>query len=423
MAAEHSGTAPAGALTDIFTMPSYCNGITTPFWTFACMPPNYSSVYWFGPEAGYYSPGICPSGYTSACTRPPDSSGIEYGPPVIAGETAHICCPVGYECDESWYSMCTLSPTGFESTTSAYGIQVRWQESDLAALETDPTDPATTYDFFTPTGVTPSTTSTSFFTTTTSTSTSSPTTTSGPSVPPIPTSSTTGSGGGSSGSSSDDDDDDSGSGLATGAKIGIGVAVPVAVLAITSALLWFFFIHRKKNAKSPEHEPMQPSMYAQQPPTTPGYPPPPGVPGAAMMSPNDKMPMMTTAGPLDYSQQQQQPYPMGYGPPPPQQPYPINTGMYGSGAPVGPSPGTPGAYQQGAYAPPPPPPESQPRGSVAEGAAAAGPPPGVDPQVWAIQQEQTRLAERRARLQQMAELDDEEERLRDRMRELEGRGG
>ena len=83
---------PAGPLTTIFTPSNeYCTTGPYKYLTSICMPTSwelYSSL-----NRGYYSPGICPSGYTSACPRPGGNPSAIYGPPMIPSETAIICCP------------------------------------------------------------------------------------------------------------------------------------------------------------------------------------------------------------------------------------------------------------------------------------------------------------------------------------------
>ncbi|KAK8091520.1 hypothetical protein PG997_001881 [Apiospora hydei] len=168
----------AGPLTTVFTMPDFCH---KPWWTFSgtpavsssvCMPGNW--VDYYGNRRGFYSPGICPQGYTEGCYLPESaaSAGTNGHPwnggPILAGETARICCPEGYSCfvdtstdiDVQWRKCITTAAdpttsyvhtqdgtTTYTTTTLglAFGIQVRWQSSDLSILETDPTVPGATY--------------------------------------------------------------------------------------------------------------------------------------------------------------------------------------------------------------------------------------------------------------------------------------
>ncbi|KAJ4270357.1 hypothetical protein NW762_002036 [Fusarium torreyae] len=166
----HDGTAPAGALTTIFTPPVDCVKDRILYYkTRSCMPlPERWSLYW--EAASYYSPGICPSGMISVATPPPF-----FGPPIELNETAIVCCPSGYtlsgssdrnSCtgpvNVSSYDLVDIVTTvttdastsiktsitrSYYNTTrinSIYPIQVRWRESDLAVLETHPLSPGVT---------------------------------------------------------------------------------------------------------------------------------------------------------------------------------------------------------------------------------------------------------------------------------------
>ncbi|KAF4471586.1 transmembrane alpha-helix domain-containing [Fusarium albosuccineum] len=92
----------------------------------SCYPPDYESVWY---SYGFYSPGICPEGYTSGCT-PTDS--------LEASETAAICVPTSYTC--SSFLLHAFSVSG-KKTLSVPAFQIRWAESDLNALETHPLTP------------------------------------------------------------------------------------------------------------------------------------------------------------------------------------------------------------------------------------------------------------------------------------------
>lgn len=133
------------------------------------MPQNFNRYYDY--KYGFYSPGICPMGYTEGCAFPKTlaitANGTPYfGGTLMAGETARICCPTGYTCytgpDElKTYSECIA--TGGKTTflgydygkntylttvtdAMAFAIQVRWQSSDLPHLETDPTVSGSKFD-------------------------------------------------------------------------------------------------------------------------------------------------------------------------------------------------------------------------------------------------------------------------------------
>ncbi|KAK7984364.1 hypothetical protein PG989_011766 [Apiospora arundinis] len=88
--------------------------------------------------APYYSPGICPSGYTPACSRPTWGDALKpsslseswaqssysslFGPALTEGETATICIP----------------STRSKPKRRPPWVQIRWAESDLPRLETHP---------------------------------------------------------------------------------------------------------------------------------------------------------------------------------------------------------------------------------------------------------------------------------------------
>ncbi|KAL1643327.1 hypothetical protein SLS58_004998 [Diplodia intermedia] len=238
----------AGPLTTVFTTPDFCaSSAWSDFGTPAlsssiCMPPNGWTEYW-NLKAGFFSPAICPKGYTRGCAIPTSlATGISLGGPLTTDgtetETGHICCPSGYTCDvgdslyQPWpYSKCRstaatsyttsneLTPA-FVTTTSelVFAIQVRWREADLSRLETNPT-------VYGQIMTASATASAAARTTATATASS----TAGGSV----TDGSDGSGGGGGSSSS-------GSGLSTGAQIGIivGAVAGVIALAVGAYLLW-----------------------------------------------------------------------------------------------------------------------------------------------------------------------------------------
>lgn len=111
------------------------------------MPPRFHQLYAY--SWGFYSPGICPSGYTKGCSFPTSLAStslgmIYFGGPVVESETVQVCCPAGYACltdAVSSYSKCIST----SATDLAFAIQVRWKESDLSILETDPTVPGSKF--------------------------------------------------------------------------------------------------------------------------------------------------------------------------------------------------------------------------------------------------------------------------------------
>ncbi|CRG83611.1 hypothetical protein PISL3812_00965 [Talaromyces islandicus] len=124
--------------------------------TTACEPPGWK------PQTGvFFSPGVCPSGYSEAC-----SNVITAG---TVTETRATCCPSQYTCNAptetgwpwyglngctyvisttSTYTYITSKPTGLATSTSvdqfgvnAYAIRIRYQSSDLitATSTSEPT--------------------------------------------------------------------------------------------------------------------------------------------------------------------------------------------------------------------------------------------------------------------------------------------
>ncbi|KAL0936099.1 uncharacterized protein CTRU02_208314 [Colletotrichum truncatum] len=157
----------AAPLTTVFTTPDFCKSgywtdtITPPLSSIVCMPTSWKQVYDY--QWGFYSPGICPMGYTEGCAFPTASAYskdgmVRLGGSVIPNETPRICCPTGHTCytGTDWaYSKCqsTIPTRSFydinnkptSDLATVYAVQVRWQASDLSNLETDPTVPGATY--------------------------------------------------------------------------------------------------------------------------------------------------------------------------------------------------------------------------------------------------------------------------------------
>ncbi|KAH6666430.1 heterokaryon incompatibility protein-domain-containing protein [Halenospora varia] len=150
---------PVGPLIILFTPPASClshlygGGAIVTLGLFSqqseCYPSSYWPEYWNG--VGYYSPGVCPSGYISACGRKSvDTSGYTVGPEPLQGETVVECCPSYYVCHDSLEYYCSSSiaslttatsisntntiTVGTDATPFAFGIQVRYQKSDLLVL-------------------------------------------------------------------------------------------------------------------------------------------------------------------------------------------------------------------------------------------------------------------------------------------------
>lgn len=197
------------------------------------MPPKFHSLYDY--SFGFYSPGICPTGYSKGCDFPyerarTDNGGmVYYGGKVLEGETVRVCCPNGYTCllnDPYSYSKCVHTT---DSSEMAFALQVRWQESDLSILATDPTVPGSTYSA-------PSTaTATASTVQSTAASRSSGDT-------PTPSSSSS-----NTVAQNDDPTSRTESGIPAGTIIGIviGVGGMVAAIAV-SAVVFFIWRHRRK---------------------------------------------------------------------------------------------------------------------------------------------------------------------------------
>ncbi|KAJ2898662.1 transmembrane alpha-helix domain-containing [Zalerion maritima] len=182
----------------------------------SCLPPDYSDVLY---AHDFYSPGICPDGYTIGCY--PWTTYMEFSDAYYTmmtyydgwirdpEETAAFCVPNYFQ-----YAGNTLT-----TSLSVLAIEVRWKQSDIDQniLETHPLSP----------GVFLSTSAT-----TTAPNSSSPT-----------ADATDDSTGATCTGSASDCDEPSGGGLSAGAKAGIGVGVVVAVVVVA---LIFWLIKRKR---------------------------------------------------------------------------------------------------------------------------------------------------------------------------------
>lgn len=144
---------------------------------YGCWPPGYQqfAAANTGTEQGYYSPGVCPSGFTSACAvsaAGPESAAlccprsVFYFPSTIfiftllTGARRNYACTAGatgvyagMSCkstiaatttitaytpnllQSAWQSDRTVVvPTGETTLALGYGIEVRWQSSDLSVF-------------------------------------------------------------------------------------------------------------------------------------------------------------------------------------------------------------------------------------------------------------------------------------------------
>ncbi|KAB5584855.1 hypothetical protein GE09DRAFT_1068458 [Coniochaeta sp. 2T2.1] len=129
-------------LTTIFTQPSGCAwpiqethaSIST-----SCAPPEFYSVWGYG---GFYSPAVCPSGYTKGCGYTDSRVGGQFS--VTSSETAVWCVPSFYQCGYGPYA----SYTEPLDVSRVPAIQVRWRPEDIslfyAATHTTSTLPSST---------------------------------------------------------------------------------------------------------------------------------------------------------------------------------------------------------------------------------------------------------------------------------------
>ena len=163
----HGGTAPLAALTTIFTPPCPTTWLLTttklpsqnpPFPSAgpsSCDPPAWNQNL-EGAGFDYYSPAICPSGFSVGpfCYALVKTRTSEGFPAVASGESVAYCVPSGLTCTTDttdfrggvWGFSKDRTLTGVVTVGPA--IQIRWVEADLKILETHPLKPG-----LAPTGV------------------------------------------------------------------------------------------------------------------------------------------------------------------------------------------------------------------------------------------------------------------------------
>ncbi|CAI4216006.1 unnamed protein product [Parascedosporium putredinis] len=130
-------------LTTVWSAAPGCPTTLDSLATGLCVPPQWDEV-WF--RGAYYSPGICPSGYTAGCYAfDPEFAGVKQTRQVPeltpkADETAVICVPLGFECYSSWTLFAVSYSDGYPYSRIP-AIDVRWKESDIPFLETSPQTP------------------------------------------------------------------------------------------------------------------------------------------------------------------------------------------------------------------------------------------------------------------------------------------
>ncbi|KAI2472291.1 hypothetical protein F4781DRAFT_384045 [Annulohypoxylon bovei var. microspora] len=185
----------------------------------SCMPTSF--VPWDG---NYYSPGICPSGYTYACTAG-----------VGNGGTAATCCPTSYQCRIGRQSDDPAACNSLMLTDSSFTIS-KYVSADSGTVSTITTKFYASGNWVFAKGVVVRRASDDpvwdSITPTPSTLTKSSTTDAQSSI--IPTQKGT------------DSNIDTAAGLSTGAKAGIGVGVSLGVLIITGMIWAAYFIGRRK---------------------------------------------------------------------------------------------------------------------------------------------------------------------------------
>ena len=254
-ATASSTTRPPLPLTSIYTPPASCSQIVTwdgeNFWQYGtnqtggdCYPPGFHSIF-----NSYYTPGICPDAWTSAgqlshssgrdamcCPKSVDRSPskrlyrqlIWHSGYSLSRHNGYACASIFSTVLKSVYSTFTASddpiPSGVSFTTIdpisagtiiADVIQVQWQNKDqkIISLMSERTATGAAETGATQTAPTPAATSTQ--------ATAATATNSG--------------------------------GMSKGAKIGIGVAVPIIVLALL-AIGAIFFLRTRRRRAAPQAE-------------------------------------------------------------------------------------------------------------------------------------------------------------------------
>ncbi|KAI0376767.1 hypothetical protein F5Y04DRAFT_265701 [Hypomontagnella monticulosa] len=401
---DHDGTPPVAALTTVWTPSEGCWPVSTRsttdidmFWTSnpECAPPGYASYF----ETYYYSPAICPSGYTVGCSRYGDFQ----GPSVEPTETAVLCVMSDYFCTpDEWNYYATNTDLDYAQVM----IQIRWASSDLSILETHPLTPglilATGGD---DTDSTPSGSSDK----------------TGPAQPTGTSDGATGQGG-----------------LSTGAQVGIGVGVGLFGLLAIGLAVFFILWYRKKRSKGPDAN--NPATTQPQPPpgqypvhqypymsgpgapqgqTPQGYPQPmyPGYtqyvdPKTGAVSYYSPVPHPTELGGTAVTGSaptQSQGAPSVAGSQPTQARDSTISGVQSMPPQATPS-GFPATGQNVA--------EMPGNGEVTRSVASSGN-PQAQQEMANLMAEQAKLDARRTRLMELAELDEEEQRIRTRMQQIQ----
>ncbi|KAB5578685.1 hypothetical protein GE09DRAFT_558347 [Coniochaeta sp. 2T2.1] len=94
-----------------------------------CCPPEFENVWMYG----FYSPGVCPSGYTIGCAYTVNMPWSAWD--ITSSESAAWCVPTSYAC---WHPSGMPDKTGEDTRATASSnsrdtvpaFQIRWQKSD-----------------------------------------------------------------------------------------------------------------------------------------------------------------------------------------------------------------------------------------------------------------------------------------------------
>ncbi|KAF8860665.1 hypothetical protein BDZ45DRAFT_304603 [Acephala macrosclerotiorum] len=183
-----------------------------------CFPSGWAST------SQYFSPGICPDGYTQACSS------------LNGAETRATCCPSGYVC---------YTPTAFnfpgQACASIFTSQITTTVTDGSALTVLLATLHTKTEAVNGYGVSIRYDANDFVSSTSSSSSTSGSNTS--SQTPTSTSSGT-----STGTGSPSPNSSSSLGLSTGAKAGIGIGI--AAVAVIALFVLGFWIMKKRRARA-----------------------------------------------------------------------------------------------------------------------------------------------------------------------------
>ncbi|ATY65364.1 transmembrane alpha-helix domain-containing [Cordyceps militaris] len=409
-ATAHDGTAPAAALPTPFDFPCGVDFLSNEFHRNKqlrdrCGPPGFEDYWWSA--VGYYSPAVCPRGYTAGCFR----WNADQGPAVEPTETAVQCVPRprGYKCKKDDVSL------AFSGTATAPMIQIRWASTDLPALATHPLYP----------GANPTNTEEDYLMKRTrgarlrgrAESSGYYPYDSGGGGPPGST--TAGSGGASSTGSGSDSSGGGGFRLSTGAKVGIGLGVAFSALvgfALLGLILWRIRVSSKR-AKQ-QHTTQQPHMVPSRYATQPGPGPP--MAGGPMSSPLQPAPVYQQPGTSELGHSasaanSQWATASSVTPPPAA----ATSSVAGppSELPGGRTPNNPPVEMDSGS-----PAQQQPVAELPAAAAPRRPFVGATPALSSLREQHALLEQRRQRILELERIEQEQEALENRMSQAEAQG-